>query len=136
MTIVRNQAEWAAVFLAAAELTRRGHSVSFTLGLNAPLADLVVRSPEGVGYIVDVKGKCKPGSWLVKPKGATAGLYYILVRLGMTSTGSDRAADRFYIMSQATALTLTKVNEKNIGLSGFTSAAAFDSLDNWACLPA
>lgn len=133
--MTRNQAEWAAVFLAAAELTRRGHSVSFTLGPNAPLADLVVRSPAGVGYIVDVKGKCKPGSWVVKPKDATEGLFYMLVRLGMTPTGPDRSADRFYIMSQTTALGLTKVNDKHVGLSGFTSAAASASLDNWACLP-
>lgn len=133
--MTRNQAEWAAVFLAAGELTRRGHSVSFTVGPNAPLADLVVRAPSGTSFIVDVKGKCKPGSWVVKPKCPTADLFYVLVRLGMTSVGIDRSADRFYIMPQSEALRLTRINSKNPGLSGFTSKAAAKALGNWACLP-
>lgn len=135
MTMTRNEAEWAAVFLAAGELTRRGYSVSLTLGPNAPLADLVVRAPSGASFIVDVKGKCKPGSWMVKPKQPTPGLFYMLVRLGMSPTGIDRTADRFYIMSQTEALRLTKTNLKHPGLSGFTSAAAVKSLDDWSCLP-
>lgn len=134
--MTRFEAEWAAVFLAAAELTRRNYSVSFTLGSNAPLADLVVRAPSGTSFIVDVKGKCKPGSWMVKPKDSTPGLFYMLVRLGMTSTGIDRSSDRFYIMPQTEALRLTKNNRKNPGLSGFTSESAASSLDNWTCLPA
>ncbi|MDV3457695.1 hypothetical protein RZN05_11920 [Sphingomonas sp. HF-S4] len=135
MTMTRNEAEWAAVFLAAGELTRRGYSVSLTLGPNAPLADLVVRAPSGEAFIVDVKGKCKPGAWMVKPKSPTPGLFYMLVRLGMTSAGIDRAADRFYIMPQTEALRLTRTNVKHPALSGFTSAAASGSLDDWSCLP-
>lgn len=120
--------------------SRRTHSTQLfcqlDLGPNAPLVDLVVRAPSGSAFIVDVKGKCKPGSWVVKPKAVTPGLFYMLVRLGMAPGGNDRNADRFYIMPQAEALRLTRTNAKNPGLSGFTSASAASSLDNWSCLPA
>ncbi len=135
MAQTRNQTEWTAVFLAAAELSRRDYAVSFTLGPNAPLADLVVRAPSGISFIVDVKGKAKPGRWLVKPKVETPGLFYILVRLGMTPVGINRAADRFYIMTQREALLLTTTHSTHSGLSGFTSKSAAQSLDNWSCLP-
>ena len=82
MADTRNQNEWSAVFLAAAELSRRGYCVALTLGPNAPLADLVVRSPQGKNFIVDVKGKGRSGRWCVKPKAPTPNLFYILVRLG------------------------------------------------------
>lgn len=135
MSGLRNQYEWSAVFLAAAELSRRGHSVALTLGPNAPLADLVVRSPQGAHFIVDVKGKGRPGRWCVKPKEPTANLFYILVRLGMTPSGIDRNADRFYIMPQHISLELTRKNQRNPGLSGFSSRDASAYRDNWSCLP-
>lgn len=135
MADTRNQNEWSAVFLAAAELSRRGYCVALTLGPNAPLADLVVRSPQGKNFIVDVKGKGRSGRWCVKPKAPTPNLFYILVRLGMTSTGIDRRADTFFVMSQRTALQLTKPNRKNPSLSGFSSQAAAAAIDDWGCLP-
>ena len=135
MALSRDQIEWAAVFLAAGELMRRGYDVSFTLGPNAPLADLVVRSPRGRAFIVDVKGKCRPGPWRVKPKAQTPGLFYILVRLGMTTEGIDRGQDRFYVLGQAEAAGMTRLNSKNPGLSGFSSSAAAPYKEGWDRLP-
>jgi hypothetical protein len=37
--------QWAAQFLVAAELTRRGHTGAFTMGNNTPVADLMVGAP-------------------------------------------------------------------------------------------
>jgi hypothetical protein len=135
MSLLRDQAEWAAVFLAAGELMRRGYRVSFTLGPNAPLADLVVRAPSGKTFIVDVKGKCRPGRWVVKPKTATPDLFYILVRLGMTSTGIDRDQDRFYVMEQSETARLIRLNQSNPSLSGFSSSVAAPYQDAWGTLP-
>lgn len=135
MSLAREQVEWTAVFLAAGELARRGYRVSFTLGQNAPLADLVVRAPSGKAFIVDVKGKCRPGRWVVKPKPVTPDLYYILVRLGMTPAGAARAEDRFYVMDQAETARLTRCNAKNPGLSGFSSQTATPLQDAWDRLP-
>lgn len=135
MSLMREQAEWTAVFLAAGELARRGFRVSFTLGQSAPLADLVVRAPSGKAFIVDVKGKCRPGRWVVKPKDQTPDLFYILVRLGMTPAGIARANDRFFVMDQAETARLTRINAATPSLSGFSSQAAAASQDAWDRLP-
>lgn len=135
MSMTREQAEWAAVFLAAAELTRRGYRVSFTLGQNAPLADLVVRAPSRKAFIVDVKGKCRPGRWVVKPKIHTPDLFYILVRLSIAPIGAAPGEDRYYVLDQAEATRLTRVNTTNPALSGFSSQAASASRNAWGILP-
>ena len=135
MSLSRDQAEWTAVFLAAGELMRRGYRVSFTLGPNAPLADLVVRAPSGKAFLVDVKGKCRPGRWVVKPKAETPDLFYILVRLGMSPNGMDRSQDRFYVLDQGVAASLTRLNSNNPSLSGFSSSAAAPYQNGWERLP-
>jgi hypothetical protein len=42
---IRHQTQWAAQFAVASELCKRGYEVSFTLGNNTSLADLMVVSP-------------------------------------------------------------------------------------------
>lgn len=49
------QTQWAATYLVAAELTRRGYRVGWPMG-NAPIKDLLVESPKGQRFEVDVKG--------------------------------------------------------------------------------
>jgi len=49
------QTQWAATYLVAAELTRRGYRVGWPMG-NAPIKDLLVESPKGSRFEVDVKG--------------------------------------------------------------------------------
>lgn len=49
------QTQWAATYLVAAELTRRGYRVGWPMG-NAPLKDSLVESPTGVRFEIDVKG--------------------------------------------------------------------------------
>jgi len=56
MSKTRFHTQWAAQFLAAAELARRGYSVSFTMGNNALVADLMVGTEAGKQSWVDVKG--------------------------------------------------------------------------------
>jgi hypothetical protein len=45
-TARQQRTQWAAQFLAASELVRRGHVVSFTMGNHTPTADLMVGVPE------------------------------------------------------------------------------------------
>lgn len=54
MSSKRYQTQWAGQFYVAAELTRRGYIVSFTLG-NAPTTDLLARVPEGEAFSVEVQ---------------------------------------------------------------------------------
>ena len=49
------QTQWSATYLVAAELTRRGYRVGWPMG-NAPIKDLLVESPKGLRFEVDVKG--------------------------------------------------------------------------------
>ena len=90
--------EWAAVFLAAAELVRLGYVVSFTMGNRTPMADLMVGNPiSGKVFWVDVKGRGgRTGSgWPAREKTPLPGLFYILV-----SVANDRASDEFFVLSQ------------------------------------
>lgn len=50
----RYATQWAGQFYVAAELTRKGYIVTFTLG-NVPTTDLLVKSPEGKTFGVEVK---------------------------------------------------------------------------------
>lgn len=78
--IDRYQTQWAAQFYVAAELTRRGYLVSLTLG-NAPVIDLLVVSPNGVSFKVDVKGQATRNFWLIKRIKPQNDLFYFLVYL-------------------------------------------------------
>src|SRR6266851_3517770 len=92
-----NRTEWAAMFLASAELVRQGYVVSFTTGNRTPMADLMVGHPEsGKQFWVDVKGIAgRNGGWSARQKKILGGLFYILV-----SVGKDRGYDKFFILSQ------------------------------------
>ena len=78
--VKKYQTQWAAQFYVAAELTRRGYLVSLTLG-NAPVADLLVVSPNGEHFMVDVKGQATKNFWLIKRRAPRDDLFYILVYL-------------------------------------------------------
>jgi len=75
----REISHWSGQFFAAAELTRRGYRVSFTLG-NAPSTDLVAVSARGYQFRIEVKTVRKHGrSWLVRNVPKDSDLYYVLV---------------------------------------------------------
>ena len=94
---LRGQTQWTAQFLAAAELVRRRYVVSFTMGNDTPLADMLVGSPEGgTPFWVDVKGSIRKNGWFIKQKGLLDRLYYILVDIS-----NKREDDSFFVMSQA-----------------------------------
>jgi len=50
-----HQTQWAAQFAVASELCNRGCQVALTLG-NHPMIDIMVKSPRGRSFHVDVKG--------------------------------------------------------------------------------
>lgn len=87
--------QWAAQFYAAAELTRRGYLVSLTLG-NAPESDLLVRSPSGIHFEIDVKGLSSRNFWLVQERKARADLYFILVLVP-----SGGSSPMYFVMSSS-----------------------------------
>ena len=55
-------------------------TVTLTLG-NAPVADLLVATPTGAHFMVDVKGQSTRNFWLIAKREPREDLYYILVYL-------------------------------------------------------
>jgi hypothetical protein len=88
-----HQTQWAAQFAVASELCKRGYQVAMTLG-NHPAVDLMVQSPNGVQFTIDVKGLYKKNYWAVKPKEIKEGLFYVFA---FVPTGSP---NRFYVAPQ------------------------------------
>lgn len=88
-----HQTQWAAQFAVASELCKRGYQVALTLG-NHPAVDLMVQSPNGTKFTVDVKGLQGRNPWVVRAKSLQDGLFYIFA---FVPTG---AANRFHIATQ------------------------------------
>src|SRR5580704_12647074 len=88
-----HQTQWAAQFAVASELCKRGYWVSLTLG-NQPDFDLMVTSPNGVHFSIDVKGQRKPQLWPIKPKQTRDNLFYVLVLV------PHEEVNQFFILTQ------------------------------------
>jgi hypothetical protein len=136
--------QWAAQLLAAAELVRRGYTVAFTMGNNAPIADLMVGTPSGQ-FWVDVKGLSAKGAWLVKPKRYRENLFYILVLLSpLAEPGQPRQPDEFFVLTQDQANDAVKAYYRDHSNQkpgkpgdrpGFVYSNAVDFKDRWDTLP-
>ena len=135
------ETQWATQFLAAAELIRRGYTVSFTQGNNTPVADLMVGTPSSKLFWVDVKGLATENSWVITPKEPRDDLFYVLVLLSpLAEKPKKRVADRFFILPQAEANALEAAylaaHPKDKGLMrgfGFSTPSAYE--DRWDKLP-
>jgi hypothetical protein len=135
----RYKTQWTAQFYAAAELTRRDYLVSFTFG-NAPVIDLLVVSPQGEHFMVDVKGLSSKNFWLVQEHEPQDDLFYILVHLP-----SDSQPPNFYIltsrdmMKEINALKKQTVDAGKTWTgsgAGINWGTALDYKDRWDSFPA
>jgi hypothetical protein len=88
-----HRTQWAAQFAVASELCKRGCQVALTLG-NHPLVDLMVISPRGKSFHVDVKGAYKPNFWVVREQPPQEDLYYVFALV------PDRGTNRFFVLTQ------------------------------------
>lgn len=137
-----HRTQWATQFLAAAELVRRGYTVSFTMGNSTPIADLMVGTPDGEQFWIDVKGLSVKSDWLVNPKASHKNLFYILVYLSpLAEPGTERLPDQFYILSQQEANDLEQAYRdarpgNKTTMKGFRFASAEPHRDRWDKLPA
>jgi len=88
-----HRTQWAAQFAVASELCKRGYQVALTLG-NHPTIDLMVVSPKGAPFQVDVKGQYRDNFWPVRPKVRRDGLFYVLAFV------PDGKPNQFFILTQ------------------------------------
>jgi hypothetical protein len=129
--------QWAAQFFGAAELTRRGYLVSLTFG-NAPISDLLVKSPNGVQFSVDVKGQSTRNFWLIQSRETDQNHYYILVFLPQLPQHP-----KFFILSSKELMKKREEHKQHIlpkrtyndKLGGINWTTAFDYEDKWDSLP-
>ena len=134
----RYKTQWAAQFYAAAELTRRGYLVSLTFG-NAPVSDLLVRSPNGKQFTVDVKGQSTKNFWLIQPRLANPEHFFILVFLP-----KQNKPPQYFIMSSDELMRLREEYKQamlargkcrdDLGGINWSTALGYDN--KWDNLPA
>jgi hypothetical protein len=86
-----HQTQWAAQFAVASELCRRDYQVALTLG-NHPMIDLMVVSPKGTPFLVDVKGQYQePNPWpLSLRKAGNELLFYVFAFVPDPKEGQPR----------------------------------------------
>jgi hypothetical protein len=107
--------QWAAQFYVAAELTRRGFLVSFTMG-NAKRTDLLVTSPGGHSFTVQVKGaKTKAGWWAREPQASDEHFYLFVHIEPYQKDGKEQppANPRFFIMKSEEVQKLVSQEKKD-----------------------
>ena len=131
----KRSSQWAAQFLVAAELERNGYEVAFTMGNATPVADLMVGHPKtGDQFWIDVKGLRAKNAWWGTAKPERPNLYYVLVFVG-----PDRAADRFFVLTQNEFNELIKQygvdHPKQTPVGGFNWTDPFRFESQWAKLP-
>jgi hypothetical protein len=110
--------QWAAQFYAAAELSRRGYTVSFTLG-NAKGTDLYVESPNRKCFSVEVKGAKTKSGWYVKESQSPGADFFILVYVPV---GDESPPPQFFVLTRRETENLVKQDvpkymEKHDGVS-------------------
>jgi hypothetical protein len=88
-----HQTQWTAQFAVASELCKMGHQVALTMG-NHPEVDLMVVSPKGVHFDVDVKGQYQRNFWPVKVKRTRDDLFYVFTRV------PEGKPNTFFILAQ------------------------------------
>jgi hypothetical protein len=138
-----HQTQWAAQWATASELAKRGYQVALTQG-NHPMIDLMVLSPKGHSFLIDVKGLHLKNFWQIRQRPTTGSLYYALVLV------PNGAPNRFFILTHAQVnqgirknLNAAVSRRQHQGLSGpspvhrygldWTFALSYE--DHWDSLP-
>jgi hypothetical protein len=124
----RHFTQWAAQFYTAAELTRRGYLISFTLG-NAPATDLQVTSPTGISFPVEIKGLQASNWWIVRRPDPKIGRFYILV---LVPSADVKRPPRYFVLNTKQLLTIHQDDPKWPGMN-FGAVAQYENA--WEALP-
>jgi hypothetical protein len=136
----RYRTQWSAQFYVAAELTRRGHLAALTLG-NAPETDLLVKSPGGTAFRVDVKGLSSRNFWLIRERPSQPDLFFVLVYMPPSLA---EPPEYFVLSSEALMNEIATLREKTISAgrawpetgSGINFGTGLQFKDQWTSLPA
>ena len=128
--------QWAGQFYVAAELTRRGYCVAFTLG-NAKRTDLIVTSPKNKCFRVEVKTQQTKNFWLIGRHPVEEDHFYVLVYLPKNSTPeyhilTGREIQR---MRQEYCDRMTPKGNYRDDFGGFNWTTPLAHRDRWELIP-
>ena len=136
--------QWAAQFTVAAELSRRGYRVSLTLG-NAKAADLVVESPTGILFDLEVKGLASQNFWLIREDVPRTHQYFalLLVPRGVPGDAALKSSRIFLATSQQVMAKVVSERERCLARrpdwkpsgSGLNWGEALEFESRWDVLP-
>ena len=137
------QTQWSAQFFVAAELTRRGYLVTFTLG-NAPGNDLIVKSPEGKPFLVEIKGLKAANAWFLRQIEINLNLFYFFVVIPPIVDLKKAESPRLFIMTSQEAMAevenykrkiLKKGGKYHENMGGFNWSDVLVHEDKWEKIP-
>ncbi len=132
----RHHTQWAGQFSVAGELSKRGYEVALTMG-NHPNKDMMVVSPGGQHFAVDVKALSKKNYWQLASR-PRHGVYYIFAHVPLNGSNdyfvlSGQDADNEYQAAiRAQRARGATVNRKRIGIP-WQSAVPYGGC--WHALP-
>ena len=122
-----HRTQWAAQFAVASELCKRGYEVAFTMG-NHPSVDIMVKSPGGVSFGIDVKGLYKKNFWVVKPKPLRDSLYYVFAFV------PDDGPNEFFVLNQAEVNAEVEVEFNNARSRAEAKARSTAKVELFPCI--
>ena len=88
-----HRTQWAAQFAVASELCKKNYQVAFTMG-NHPAIDLMVISPKGTQFTIDVKGLYERNFWGVSNKPKKNSLFYVFAFV------PNESSNRYFVLTQ------------------------------------
>ena len=122
-----HRTQWAAQFAVASELCKLGYEVAFTMG-NHPSVDIMVTSPGGVSFGIDVKGLYKRNFFVLKPKERRADLFYVLAFV------PNDAPNRFFILSQEQANQAVAEGQEHSRQLAIAKGKPVEQADQFPCV--
>ncbi len=123
-----HRTQWAAQFAVASELCKRGYQVAFTMG-NHPAVDLMVISPKGESFSIDVKGLYKRNFWVVSPKEQRHNLFYVFAFV------PDRGQNEFFVLDQSTVSRLVQAEFDRARANRIEKGTSLENIERFPCIP-
>lgn len=122
-----HQTQWAAQFAVASELCKKGYEVALTMG-NHPTADIMVYSPAGKAFVIDVKGQYRRNWWVVREKPARQDAFYVFAFV------PDSGDNRFFILTQAEVNKGIRDEFDNVRARAVKNGRSTDKVESFPCV--
>jgi hypothetical protein len=122
-----HQTQWAAQFAVASELCKKGYEVALTMG-NHPTADIMVYSPAGHAFVIDVKGQYKRNWWVVREKPEREDAFYVFAFV------PDVGQNRFFVLTQAEVNAGIREEFDNARTRAIAKGRPTDKVGNFPCV--